>query len=309
MFVNRLWHPGLLLLGPLVFLSSQLILRSVSSLQRKDLIHFIPFLIVGFLYSFLISREDWNEPVMKLAFLRYQDAYFLIIFSLLFYSLFTLVNMWNPKNESDTPMVTESELLVIITSAVYILISLMMVILYGSVVIFRIHTGIDFRLFSYGLLTVIAITIVRYLFVTRNAISGMNIEARSMNLEPGGYDKSLLSTEYIQQHSTEILQYFKNNMTYLDPDFSLSRLSEELGISEHKLSQLFNRYFQKKFYTFLAEYRIEHAIELMKNNKHKLKIETLSYSCGFNSKASFYHYFKVKMGCSPYEYQKKLDLN
>jgi AraC-like DNA-binding protein len=306
-FVNRLWHPGLLFLGPLVFVSSQTIVRKTSLLQRRDLIHFIPAFIVGLLYGYLIAREGENNGMIKMASLRYQDAYFLIIFSLLFYGFFTLVSMWNPKDEHEGSVAAESELLIIITSAVYILISFMMMIMYGSVVIFRIHTGIDFRLFSYGLLSLIAIAIIRYLFVTRKDISGMNIEDSNLNLVTKGYDKSMLSDEYVRKYSEQILQYFKNNMTYLDPDFSLSRLSEELSISEHKLSQLFNKHFEKKFYTFLAEYRIEHAIELMKNNKHKLKIETLSYSCGFNSKASFYHYFKLKIGCSPYEYQKKLD--
>jgi len=46
-----------------------------------------------------------------------------------------------------------------------------------------------------------------------------------------------------------------------------------------------------------------YALDLINTNQGKLKIESLAYSCGFNSKTSFNKYFKEKTGFTPSEYQ------
>jgi AraC-like DNA-binding protein len=57
------------------------------------------------------------------------------------------------------------------------------------------------------------------------------------------------------------------------------------------------------FYHVVAVYRIQYALDILKNNK-SLKIEALAYDCGFNSLSSFNKYFKEIVGMKPSEYVK-----
>src|SRR5690625_7295624 len=76
------------------------------------------------------------------------------------------------------------------------------------------------------------------------------------------------------------------------PSLSLADVSHETGISPHRLSQIFNTYFKKGFYQILGEYRIRYAMELIKEN-HNVSFDDVAEMCGFNSRSTFYKYFKI----------------
>ncbi|THF47409.1 AraC family transcriptional regulator [Flavobacterium supellecticarium] len=92
---------------------------------------------------------------------------------------------------------------------------------------------------------------------------------------------------------------------YRNPDISLEMLSIETTIPKHHLSQLLNGCFGKNFYQYIAELRIEYAISCLKKDSG-IKIESLAYDCGFNSKTSFNRYFKEYTGYLPSYYKIKV---
>jgi len=96
---------------------------------------------------------------------------------------------------------------------------------------------------------------------------------------------------------------FESDKVYLDPNLSISQLSESLGISNEKLSFVINKKFQVNFRDLLNSYRINLAKEklLELENTHQT-ILSISYDSGFNSQASFYRAFKKFEGISPKNY-------
>ncbi len=92
---------------------------------------------------------------------------------------------------------------------------------------------------------------------------------------------------------------------YRNPDISLEMLSTETTIPKHHLSQLLNGCLGKNFYQYIAELRIEYAISCLKEDSG-IKIESLAYDCGFNSKTSFNRYFKEYTGYLPSYYKIKV---
>ncbi len=92
---------------------------------------------------------------------------------------------------------------------------------------------------------------------------------------------------------------------YRNPDISLEMLSVETTIPKHHLSQLLNGCLGKNFYQYIAELRIEYAISCLKEDSG-IKIESLAYDCGFNSKTSFNRYFKEYTGYLPSYYKIKV---
>lgn len=93
---------------------------------------------------------------------------------------------------------------------------------------------------------------------------------------------------------------------YRNPELSLSDLSVSAAISERVISNAINQELGKNFFQFINEYRVEEVKELLKdpNNDH-LKILSLAFDAGFNSKASFNRVFKSYTGQTPNQYKSE----
>jgi AraC-like DNA-binding protein len=98
----------------------------------------------------------------------------------------------------------------------------------------------------------------------------------------------------------------KKDKPYLDGEITIQDLSKKLNTSVHKLSQAINENFQMNFFDFINSYRIEEVKKLLQDSKNNnLKIISLAYDCGFNSKSAFYSSFKKNAGTTPREYRKR----
>ncbi|AYN02126.1 helix-turn-helix domain-containing protein [Chryseobacterium sp. 3008163] len=91
---------------------------------------------------------------------------------------------------------------------------------------------------------------------------------------------------------------------YLDSELNLIKLSELVSVSTHHLSYVINAGFQKNFFQYVNEYRIEYAKKLLKDHSSKLSILGIAYESGFNSKTSFNTTFKKITGITPSEFKK-----
>ena len=104
----------------------------------------------------------------------------------------------------------------------------------------------------------------------------------------------------------EFLSSITNLMTteqlYRDPQLSLKALSVKSGLPEKQITSLLNIKLKKNFYTFVNEFRVREVKEKLSDpsNDH-LKILSLAFDAGFNSKATFNRIFKEFEGVTPQE--------
>jgi AraC-like DNA-binding protein len=89
---------------------------------------------------------------------------------------------------------------------------------------------------------------------------------------------------------------------YKDPNLSLRDLSKEVNMSSHQLSQFLNTNLGKNFTSYINEFRINNACEIIASN-NKLTLESVGYDVGFNSKSTFFAAFKKHTGTTPLNYQ------
>lgn len=101
----------------------------------------------------------------------------------------------------------------------------------------------------------------------------------------------------------ELKRIFDEKKLYKNQNLKSSDIANSLNISNHKLSQLLNNYIGKSFSTFVNEYRIEKAKELIRSN-NKYTLEAIGSDSGFKSKSAFYRCFKQLAGMTPSEYRK-----
>ncbi|MBW3520368.1 helix-turn-helix domain-containing protein [Flavobacterium sp. NKUCC04_CG] len=101
----------------------------------------------------------------------------------------------------------------------------------------------------------------------------------------------------------EILLFYEKSTKYLDVDFNLIDLAQELNCSRAELSEVLNRDMKTGFYSLTGRYRINYAKKLLLK-KDNYTIEALMAQCGFHSKSTFNKYFKEFVGMRPSVYRK-----
>lgn len=90
---------------------------------------------------------------------------------------------------------------------------------------------------------------------------------------------------------------------FLDPNITLSSVSEELGTTTHNLSNFLNNYYGKNFNEYVNTFRIEKAKKLLIEEKDKTILE-ICFRVGFNTSSTFYKAFQKKEEMAPGKYRK-----
>lgn len=116
------------------------------------------------------------------------------------------------------------------------------------------------------------------------------------------YKSSSLTPEQQQQLLTRLKETMSSSKPFLEPDFSLPELAEQMKVTVHQLSQVINEGLGKSFFEMTAEYRIEEAKRLLREQAN-IKIEEIAGQVGYNSKSSFNTSFKKITGKTPSEWR------
>ena len=96
------------------------------------------------------------------------------------------------------------------------------------------------------------------------------------------------SLAYIAEHSAE--------------NISQTDVAQKIGLSPFYFSKLFNEYTKTAFPAYLANIRVQNAINLLANGSRS--ITACAYEAGFQSTTTFNKLFHEITGCSPREYRK-----
>lgn len=105
----------------------------------------------------------------------------------------------------------------------------------------------------------------------------------------------------LQEQLNELM---RSERFFKDANLKMSDVAQKLNILPHYLSQFINDNLNKNFTLFINEYRIEEAKKLIESNTH-LKLESIGYECGFNSKSTFYTAFKKIVGTTPAKFKEE----
>lgn len=122
------------------------------------------------------------------------------------------------------------------------------------------------------------------------------------------YKSSALTPSYSLELKEELIKLLDEEKIYRENGLNLDLLSEKLGTSRHNTSQVINEHFNMNFFELMNKYRIDEAVELIKNEKdNNLTIIDIAYKVGFNNKVTFNKSFKKALSVTPTEYIKSLN--
>ena len=100
---------------------------------------------------------------------------------------------------------------------------------------------------------------------------------------------------------TEAQNLVKNR--YMEAEISLDEVCSVLGVSNSYFSSVFKKETGKPFITYLTDYRMDIAADLMVNTNDKSY--TIAEKVGYSDANYFSYVFKKRFGVSPSKYRTK----
>lgn len=120
------------------------------------------------------------------------------------------------------------------------------------------------------------------------------------------YADKKIATSEAQALLDQLDTLMREEALYKDPNLTMPMVAKKLKILTHRLSQLINDNAGKSFPSYINEYRINAAKQLLATHQN-YTFEAIGYECGFNSKSTFYSTFKKLTGATPAQYQNSLN--
>ena len=297
-----------ILLGPILLFY----VKSITGTDtlKSTLLHLLPFLFLTlyFVPFYALSYEEKTD-MMTLGSLNevlYRWDVMVHLISAIHLCSFFLYTFWvfrqmnsrsMEKVFSERPNVVR---VVRITFFSFALLSASALFNYISIKVFDTPVILDFL---GGILMVFMIYFLGYVLVNGKPVANV-IETKMLQK----YGQSSLRIENVTLLTDQMINYIEQEQPYLQFDYKLTHLSEQLNIPAHHISEILNVHCKKNFSELINGYRIEEAKRLLQNNSvQKMKIDAIAYDVGFNSRTTFYFWFKRITGITPLEYQKGMD--
>lgn len=212
----------------------------------------------------------------------YQGGYTILLIQSIFYlAIATLVLFKHRKEITDRQLKSP----IVLISGVFIF-------------LFTYFSNYQLRLNPYYYAPVVYAAVVYflsfYLIRSRALIFSSGSKYRNINLEE----------QQAENYKVKIIRHYENTSPFLNNEYSLTKLSEELHIPKHLLSLIFSSKIKTSFIDFTNAYRVEVAKELLVRNPN-FTVSSVAYDCGFNSLSSFNQAFKKVVKTTPSRYRDK----
>ena len=286
-------------------------------LKPKYLLHLLPFLIVNVV---LLPRFYMVDPTSKINFIvnrqsriELQFTHFLILIQIVLYLIAVFRILRKTKK-----LYLENYAGANINSYNWLFqFTSILTFLYLMAILKNAFKFSDYPYISewikIGILVFQLFIICWYLFkalsnpgLFRNVDSKLKLVSEIVSEEKN----SKPSGAHENEHNEELLklkEYMAEEKPFLNSSLTIQDVSREIKIPVRELSLLINHQLGQHFYDFVNAYRIESAMDILKDTtKNKVTILEILYEVGFNSKSSFNTAFKKHTGNTPTHYRKTL---
>lgn len=301
--------------GPLLYLYVYFMTNPDKKFNWIFLIHFLPFLVF-----FTISVLFRSEPLIrdlrtffksdKLFPLRivYSLSFF---FSITIYSIMTFIEiMRHQKNLKNLFSFTSGRMtlnwLKIISISFYL-----------TFFVFFILSGLDmignFIPFDPYFIIFMSIalfsTVYSFYGIKQPVIFGdMVKEPEKDKAYSEKYLRSGLKDNEAEKYLEKIISFMDSRKPYLNSDLTIHDFSVMTGIPRHYITEVLNKKYNRNFFTFINEYRLNESIKRMSDPGFKnYTLLAIAFDSGFNSKSTFNSFFKSYTGKTPSEYRQSLE--
>lgn len=294
--------------NPLLFLYILAVIYSDFTLKWKHLIHLVPWIITIFVLMpnfFLVSDEaklafhkNYNSRI-EIQFLGYLGD--VLSFAYLVAEIYYIARYRKLLLENFTDKSAFKNYSWLKQLAILLLIGQIITQIKNYA---RVHLSIESTNSLRTITLLFGVFLICWLFL--KAVNSPKLfKGIEVDLKTSQEIKSDKNNSEANQQLIILQDFMAQEKPYLHPSLTIRKLSEEIKMNARELSVLINQDLNKHFFDFVNEYRIQEAMEILKNPlKKEVTVLEILYEVGFNSKSSFNTAFKKHTGKTPTEYRK-----
>jgi len=291
------------LFAPLAYLYVKSITNNAYRFRRKEWFHFIPAMIY-----FTFHLTIWVLGVeRKIEIIQHLNNYYyfytegtLDLLVLTYYLMASIQHYqkylkWIPSAFSNLPLVS----LTWLRNFLIILAAVCTIEWAFSLTSLIVEFGYGVRYWDYFIRAILLyfLSIAGFTYSQRTDIVFKDVRPEEIKYDENkSRDGNVIIKQKIMQHMVAV-------KPYLDPELTLSQLSQQTELPTPLVSQTINAGMGKNFNDFINEYRVQEICLRLNNDEHKTKtLLGVGLDCGFNSKATFNRSFKKVTGVTPREW-------
>lgn len=159
---------------------------------------------------------------------------------------------------------------------------------------------LEFRPGMHVLWILITLTVVvHFVLVVRNPEVYREYKNQTSSIREG---KSRLAGIDVRGSLNILRTSMEIDRAYREPELQMDELAARIGLTPPQLSELVNRYLSKNYNTYINEFRVAAAKELLLAEP-KRNVLDIAFDCGFSSKSTFNSVFHKMTGLSPRDYR------
>ena len=314
LYVNLSFY---LLYGPLMYLYTLAITRSMKKSLAGYLWHLAPFAIF-FLYMIVRHRiiewsgeMDFRPFYLNDRLLSYPNLVIVFLIVLLGYVSRSQIIIRRYKKRLKNYFSDVEKISLVWLSMLLFGTSIFSLLLIAFLVIFR---DLTVNYFNSQFVLVIYISYLATLYMLAfftirypEIFNSKNIGPLKENGEKAPkYEKLRLDDDLRLNYCEQLLHMMKTRKPYLHDSLTLKDLAEMLKIPRHHLSIIINSDLKQNFFMFINGYRIEEAKKMLTHPEYRdMNILNIAFNSGFNSKTTFNTIFKQITGMTPSQFRSR----
>lgn len=298
------------LFGPLFYLYMLRLLTVREKSKTKEWLHFLPALLQLILYLPLLF-QDRTSFITNIREQSYSSFFAVVGFAALLYNFFYWIRCYKllRKYQEDVAHTHSFEENLSYLSTFIKLMAVCLSLWAFSYLVYPIS-----YMFGYDPLPIselsldimwVVISVLTY-FLGYYAMAQPEIFTQLQDEDVFVSEKQkevILPDENLIKMKEELSKLMLKQKPYRNPKLSLQELAEMMDTNLHTISRLINEGYDKNFYDFINEYRIEDFKDLITKEQYKNQtFLALALEVGFSSKTTFYRAFKKSTGETPRKY-------
>lgn len=314
--VTNLFESGTrFILGPLLYIYIKSIFIKDKNLIKSHRLHLIPFVVYALVFSIpiLISRL-MGEPLFNYLIFFNGTAYMAVVKDLFWLSyillsvrLFRRFKTKMKYNYSSFKRADFGWINKFLSISLFIVLFDLVIVSYR--ILFIGHMTWDIGIIPLSFLILLTIYLGYHgLRQSRIYLPDFLLNDKAFHETTKNKNgQTVLTREEQKNLKLKLESVLEKEKPFLEQELTLSLLAESIGTSDKKLSALLNHSLEISFYDFINKYRVEEVKEKLNSKEYeKYSLLGIAYTCGFNSKSSFYRAFKKETGSSPTSYKKEI---
>jgi len=308
---------------PLAYLYLKAVLRDQSKIEVRDLIHFIPFLLIlisyipfyfnSAAYKVYMIREAAISTEVQVGLLSEGTYFNLRVLQLAFY-VFLMWRLLFRFQDNTIPSALKSFTKQVISwlKAIAILHTLQFVCFASIVIIVALAGNISAvsGVFNLSLLIFGLTILILNSYLLLNPLVLYGLDSRYKKKQPAQIleqAKDLkIELGLFEHEQKRLFDYFLEKKPYLKKGLSIAEVSVAIGVSQRSISFILNSQLGVRFSDFVNDYRIQEAAKQIDDGYlGKFTIASLAGKVGFTSVKTFGRAFKKIIELTPLEYASR----